>query len=350
MRARRAGLLLGGMAALAAAVAVGPTLAQAGEEPKKVEKRIKVVVTDDGDEKVIEREIMGGEGGPQHFAFMGGGMGGGRLGVALADVKKDDVAVLKLQEERGAVVKSVDADSAAAKAGLKEGDVIVRFQGDAVWSAAALARMVRETPVGRTVSLEVTRGGAVQKISATLGEPKDHFEMFLPGGPDAPHAPMPPHPPLPPAATNGPMPHAMPVPPGHQRSEDRVFGWKSRDDDSDEPLVRILHSSGPPRLGVVLQDVDGQLARYFKLAAGKGVLVTSVEENSAAAKAGVKSGDVVQKLDGTAVATASELRSAVRKAEGGKSLTLSVWRDGKPMDLAVTLPPLEKPKRIAPSI
>jgi membrane-associated protease RseP (regulator of RpoE activity) len=341
------------MAALAAAVAIAPILAQASEEPKKVEKRIKVVVKDDGEEKVIEREIMGGEGGPQHFAFMGGAMGGGRLGVALADVKKDDVAVLKLQEERGAVVKSVDADSAAAKAGLKEGDVIVRFQGDAVWSAAALARMVRETPVGRTVSLEVTRGGAVQKISATLGEPKHHFEMFLPGGPDAPHAPMPPHPPLPPQSPQPPMgsvPHAMPLPPGHQRSEDRVFGWKSRDDDSDEPLVRILHSSGPPRLGVVLQDVDGQLARYFKLPAGKGVLVTSVEENSAAAKAGVKSGDVVQKLDGTAVATASELRSAVRKAEGGKPLTLSVWRDGKSVDLAVTLPPVEKTKHRAPSI
>ena len=167
MRAERAGLFLGGLAALAVAVALAPILAQASDEPKKVEKRIQVIVKDDGDRKVIEREVMTGEDGPRHLELIGAGRGGGRLGVSLVDVKKEDLAGLKLQDERGAVVKKVEDNSAAGKAGLKEGDVIVRYQGEAVWSAAALARMVRETPPGRTVGLEVIRAGAAQKLSAT---------------------------------------------------------------------------------------------------------------------------------------------------------------------------------------
>ena len=347
MRAKRARLLLGGLAALAVAVALAPILAQASDEPKKVEKRIQVIVKDDGDRKVIEREVMTGEDGPRHLELIGAGRGGGRLGVSLVDVKKEDLAGLKLQDERGAVVKKVEDNSAAAKAGLKEGDVIVRYQGEAVWSAAALARMVRETPPGRTVGLEVIRAGAAQKLSATLAEPKNQFEMFLPEPPDAP---MPPHPPMPPMSHMGPGSHAMPLPPGHEGAEDRVFRWKSDDGEGGEPFVSVFHSSEPPRLGVLLQDVEGQLARYFKLPGEKGVLVTNVEENSAAAKAGVKAGDVVQKLDGVAVASGSELRRAVRKAEGGKAMALTVWRDGKSVELSVTLPAAEKPRHAAPSI
>src|SRR5512132_2274768 len=77
--------------------------------------------------------------------------GGGRLGVSLEDVGAGDVARLGLSAERGALVSSVEEGSAADKAGVKEGDVIVRFGGQEVWSAAQLARAVRETPAGRTV-------------------------------------------------------------------------------------------------------------------------------------------------------------------------------------------------------
>src|SRR5262245_56573208 len=103
--------------------------------------------------------------------------GGGKLGVRLEDVDKEDVARLKLSAERGAVVKSVSADTPAEKAGLQEGDVIVRFEGETVQSALQLARLVRETPGGRTVAIEVSRNGAIQKLSATLAEGRERVRM-----------------------------------------------------------------------------------------------------------------------------------------------------------------------------
>src|SRR5260221_14296838 len=79
---------------------------------------------------------------------------GGRLGVRLSEGQKDDGARLKLSDERGALVQSVVDGGAAGKAGIKEGDVILRYQGEAVLSAAQLARMGGETPAGRTGSLQ----------------------------------------------------------------------------------------------------------------------------------------------------------------------------------------------------
>jgi hypothetical protein len=74
--------------------------------------------------------------------------GGSHLGVRLEDVDKDDVSRLKLTEEKGALVKSVEEGSPAEKAGIKAVDVVVRYQGESVLSASQLARLVRETPSG----------------------------------------------------------------------------------------------------------------------------------------------------------------------------------------------------------
>lgn len=323
MRAISRGLLPGGVA-LAMMVA-SPLIAEAGGKPQKVEKRIEVVVRDDGTQEGIERQVS--PEGDHAFAFAPFGSVGGRLGVGLEDVTNEDVSRSKLDSERGAVVRSVEDKTAAAQAGLVRGDVIVRFEGEVVRSAAALARMVRETPPGRTVALEVMRKGALQTLSATLGESRGGFEGLLPQAGAGPRALRPPVPPL------------RPVPPG---AEDHVLRWESREGadsgDSDEPMVRILNSAEPPRLGVRLLDVEGQLASYFELPGGQGVLVTSVEADSAAAKAGVRAGDIILKLDGEAVASAAELRRVVRKADGGKPLPLSVWRGGKAAELSVTLP------------
>ncbi len=81
------------------------------------------------------------------------GGGGAYLGVGLDDPSGS---------ERGALVKDVVKDSPAEKAGLKEGDVIARFDGEAVRSASHLARLVSETPAGKPVAIEARRGGATQ--------------------------------------------------------------------------------------------------------------------------------------------------------------------------------------------
>jgi len=76
--------------------------------------------------------------------------GGARLGVSLEDVRAEDVSRLHLPEERGAVIQEVSKASAAEKAGLKEGDVVLSFQGEKIWSAGQLRRLVRETPPAAT--------------------------------------------------------------------------------------------------------------------------------------------------------------------------------------------------------
>ena len=156
---------------------------------------------------------------------------------------------LGLSAERGAVVTDVQEGSAAEKAGVKDGDVIVRFGGQDVWSAAQLARLVRETPAGRTVDLEVSRGGSIQKLSVTLVKPdRDHMFARGPGGmgedfhfemPDFPRcrtfragrprrAPRATHPACLPPLRPGPGPQAGPLVPGAGRPARAVLQGRGR--------------------------------------------------------------------------------------------------------------------------
>jgi len=309
--------VLGAAALLGAGLVVAPARVEADKDEKRVEKRVVVA------------------------------QAGGRLGVRLSEVQKDDIARLKLSDERGALVQSVVEGSAAEKAGIKEGDVIMRYQGEAVLSAAQLARMVRETPAGRTVSVEVSRAGAPQKLSATLAEGRDRMRIFD-NDVEVPMPPMAGMPPMPPMARMAPRPEMpempdMPEPP-EMPAPPRAFRW---DNDGGGPrnfLFREL-GRGPRKLGIQYQEIDGQLARYFKLAGERGVLVTSVDADGPAGKAGLKAGDVILKFDGKAVGGGDELRDVVRGAEGGKEVTVTVQRDGRTVDVKVQLANPESPRR-----
>ncbi len=284
--------------ALLGGLALGPGDVRAGandEETKKVEKRVVV----------------------RHA-------GGGRLGVSLDDTEGD---------VRGAKVRSVEKDSPAEKAGLKDGDVVVRFDGEAVRSASQLARLVRETPSGRSVPIEVTRGGARQSLTATLAEGSRGFSVFSGDGGDfafdQPDFDVRlPEPPAPPAA-----PHMQLMP----------HAWAWRNGDSGDRNFRFL-LGGPRKLGIEYMDIGEQLAGYFKLSGRTGVLVSSVDADGPAAKAGIKAGDVVLKLDEKAIEDGDDLREAVSQAEGGKEVTVTVQREGRPLDLKVTLAKPEAPR------
>lgn len=247
--------------------------------------------------------------------------GGSHLGVRLEDLDKDDVSRLKLSEEKGALVKSVEEGSPAEKAGIKAGDVIVRYHGESVLGASQLARLVRETPSGRTVPIEVVRDGAVQKLTATVGG--EHGEWRLDGDLGEFDLPVPeiPEPPLAPIA---------PLAPKMPRGFDR-WGKRALLDD------HFMWFSGEPRkLGLEYQEVSGQLAKYFKLAEDSGVLVTSVLDDGPAGKAGLKAGDLILKFDGRLVRDGDDLQKAVQKAEPGREVIVTVQRDGRSLDLKVT--------------
>ena len=252
-------------------------------------------------------------------------MAGSRLGVQIGDVGKDDVSRLRLGEERGAVVEGVDADSPAAKAGLQKDDVILRFQGEPVLSAATLSRMVRETPPGRTVSLEVSRAGSTQKMSAVLqdrGGRVDVGDLDI----DVPMPAMPAEPLMP------------PMPPD-------VFRWEGRDGGHHGFAFAGPLGGGPRRLGIAFQDVSGQLAKFLHAPSDRAVLVVSVDEGSAAEKAGIKAGDLIVRFSGREIRDTGDLRDEVRRAESGKEVGITVHRDGKPVELKATLRDREERRR-----
>lgn len=238
-----------------------------------------------------------------------GSFGGPRLGVHVAETEGTD---------RGAVVKEVEKDSAAEKAGLKEGDVIVRFDGEAVRSASQLVRLVSETPKGRPVTIEVRRAGATQKLEATLsgeggellrhfGLDEDTFAMEPPEPPKAPKAPKAPRPPR--------------------------FDFRWDEDD----LPGMFFHGGPRKLGIEYQPIEGQLAKYFKAPGDEAVLVTTVDEGGPAAKAGMKAGDVILKVGDKNVADGGDLRRALDGLAAGTELSVQVLREGRTLDLKVTL-------------
>jgi C-terminal processing protease CtpA/Prc len=291
---RLAALALAVPAVLLGGLALGPGDVRAKEkdEEKKAEKRVVV----------------------RHA-------GGSWLGVGLDDTEGD---------LRGAKIRSVEKDSPAEKAGLKEGDVVARFDGEAVRSASQLARLVRETPAGRSVAIEVSRGGTTQKLTATLAEGKRRVRVFAGDGsagmrefafempefdievPEPPEPPAPPHAPV--------APH--------------MWSWKG--DDFGDRDFRFL-VGGPRKLGIEYMEIGEQLAGYFKLAGKTGVLVSSVDPDGPAGKAGMKAGDVILKLGAEAIEDGDDLREAVAEAKGGTEVTVTVQRDGRPLDLKVTL-------------
>lgn len=254
--------------------------------------------------------------------------GSGRLGISIEDPVGD---------ARGASVRSVEEDSPAAKAGLKEADVIVRFDGESVRSASQLRRLVAETPAGRAVAIEVTRGGATQKLTATLAERDSHSFRF--NGRDFSFdmpewdVPVPPEPPEAPEALITPNAPLPPRPPKAPKAV-RPFAWSWNDDNG--LMIRKL-GPGQRKLGIEYMEMGEQLAGYFKLSGKTGVLVTAVDADGPAAKAGIKAGDVVVKLGSDAVADSDDLRQAVSRAEGGSEVTVTVQRDGRPVELKVTL-------------
>src|SRR5258708_17533515 len=194
------------------------------------------------------------------------------LGVDIQDVSSDRVGPLKLKEERGVEITMVDQDAPAGKAGLKEHDVILDFNGSKVESGEQLRRFIRETPPGPTVTLGISRDSNPMSIKVELA----HRNKVIAG---AQHAwavqPMPSMPQMP----------AMPRIPS---MDIQVFAYS-------------------PYLGVQVESIGRQLGEYFGIKDGEAILIKSVEKNSPAEKAGLKAGDVIIRAYNERVSDRSDL-------------------------------------------
>lgn len=246
------------------------------------------------------------------FMVRSGSFGGGSyLGVYIAEVDADDVSRLDLKQERGALIEGVSDDSPAQEAGLEKNDVIVQWNDTQVESAAQLRRMVGETPAGRVVNLKVIRDGKSRDAKVTIGERESMVRSFSFRGPDS-------------EELEGLVERLRP---GAE--------WKGLSG----PGLRgnVFAFMGGGRMGVGIQSVGDQLGEYFGLNGRDGVLVTSVEEDSPAQKAGLKAGDVILTLGGEAVDGPGELARAVRQAEEGP-ISVGILRDRKERTITVDLP------------
>lgn len=243
--------------------------------------------------------------------------GSGWLGIEISEVNADKVKELKLSATRGVVVGNIDPDGPAAKAGLKENDVILSYEGQAVEGTIQFRRLVRETPPGRAIPLSISRDGSVQNITIEVGE-RDNGAFDTEIGPRAYKFKMP---------------------------KVQEFTMPDFDFNVMTPEVMDFHT---PLLGIGAEDLNGQLGDYFGAPSGEGILVREVRSGTAAEKAGLKAGDVITKVDGTAVKSTRELRSQLRQKVEQKTVTLSVLRKGSEISVPVEI---EKPRRIeAPQI
>jgi serine protease Do len=231
--------------------------------------------------------------------------GSSYLGVAVVELTADRAKELHLKDERGVEVTCVDADSPAAKAGLKPGDVVTEYNGEPVEGGEQFIRLVRETPPGRAVKLTVWRNNGNQTLTATIGQRQPNLLAFSLDSPEPLSMPAPPEMPL--------MP-AVPTMPDMPRT---LMSWRS------------------PMLGIESEALNPQLAEFFGVK--EGVLVRSVTANSTAQKAGFKAGDVIVKVDGQPVVTPKEVSTILQSARAKKTFPIIVVRHQKEVVLNVTL-------------
>jgi S1-C subfamily serine protease len=230
------------------------------------------------------------------------------IGVSVRNVTADDVERAKLDSEAGAVIEKVRPGGPAARAGVREGDIVTGFDGERVRSAEQFSRLVRETPDGRTVVATLIRG--TERLTVNVA-PEAGADQFARLGRDL-----------------------------EERFNTDEFRRNFRFDIPSIPDFDVHVQTRPGRLGVSVSDLDPQLADYF--GARGGVLVTSVRPDSPAAKAGVKAGDVVTRVNGRPIDGPADLRRGIGDVDDAADVTLTIVRDKKEQTLKVTLERAER--------
>jgi serine protease Do len=220
----------------------------------------------------------------------------GFLGVGLGEIDPDRISALRLKDGHGAEVVLVDHDAPAGKSGLKVHDVILQLDGQPVDSADQLRHRLGEMPAGRTINLLISRDGNPITVSVQLCDRavlqqeawKQHFSV-----------------PEPPQVSGGSFL-------GRPAAAGAAF--------LDSMIPRTLY------VGVEINPVQKQLADYFGVTSGTGLLVESVDYQSPAYKAGLKAGDVIVKVNSQAMTSRNDWLKAIRNHRG-RQVQVTVMRN-----------------------
>ena len=240
--------------------------------------------------------------------------GQGYLGVDLRDVTADQVGPLKLKEARGAEIILVDHDAPAGKAGLREHDVVLQMNGQAIENQDQARRMLHDSPPGKTITLVISRDGQLMTVTTQMST---HEEVDRQALEDRLTVPEPQAPPSDIAV--GGISVAAPSPAPSVRGGNSFIG------------TMVMN---PAYTGLYLEKMTTQLAGYFGVPNGAGLLVCSVQPNSPAATAGMHAGDVVIRADKYEMITVNDWTKAIKNSRG-QPLTVVVLRDKKEQTLTL---------------
>ncbi|MCA1632582.1 MAG: PDZ domain-containing protein [Acidobacteria bacterium] len=262
------------------------------------------------------------------------------LGVRVEELTRENLSRYGLaagSEPRGVGVESVLKGSPAERAGLRERDVIIRFDGEEVTSVRKLNRLIDESSPEHTARLTVLRGGSEQQLSAKLGK-QEGFVPALGNGFERDFGAD--------AARRLAEQYRGDSEETRRRAEElrRRAEELGRGGEELRRRAEELQRNNPGgtfgffavagrRIGITTSALGPQLAEYFGVR--KGVLVTSVEENSPAAKSGLKAGDVIVEAEGEQVGESGDLSRALNRKEEGEVM-LSVMRERKQRTIRVT--------------
>ena len=206
----------------------------------------------------------------------------GELGVRIKPVDENIVKALKLDNDKGAIVVSVAPNSAAQKAGLQAGDIILDFDGRSIEQGSDLPPLVAMTKPGSVVSVQILRGGSKQTLQATIGTmPRD-------------------------------VASAASVDPSPSRA-------------------------GADALGLSVQDIDATLRTQLGLRAGQGVVVNEVG-GSVATQAGLQPGDVILMVNQQKIGSAAAFHAATSGLRPGDTVLLLVRRGDETNFIGLTIP------------
>lgn len=208
------------------------------------------------------------------------------------DENRAMLGVVTEENEKGAQISSVSKESAAAKAGLKEDDIITKIDDVKIVSTEDVSKAIRKHKPGEKVTISFLRAGKEQKVTAELGKwkgikMKNMNENFRIMAPDV---------------------------------------WKSAPGAPPTPFIYGM--GGNPKLGLSVQDTED----------GKGVKIIEVDEEGNAAKAGLKEGDIITHINDEAVNSADQIARKIRADREKTSVQVKLLRGGKAQTIEVKIP------------
>ena len=205
----------------------------------------------------------------------------GMIGVQVQNVTPELAKSFGLPEPKGALVAEVFPDSPAAKAGIHHGDIIIEFNGHPIHEMNDLPRLVADTAPGTKATVKVLREGKEKDLTVTITELKE---------------------------------------------EKQAAQAKEEGAGEEAPL------------GLVVKNLDPNLAKRFRLRDTKGALVVGVEQGSVAADAGIRPGDLLLEVDGQVISTAKDFLTATSKLKKESTARFLIKRQGRTLYLTLEVP------------